>query len=98
MRRVLHIIQSLDTGGAERVVAECALAHDRAKYSPEIACVFEGGQLVDALDGVLSRCRPDAEWVVEVDPSVTREQGIPEDKLVNVFRRAGYHAYELIER
>ncbi len=50
MRRVLHIIQSLDTGGAERVVAECALAHDRGKYSPEIACVFEGGHLVDALD------------------------------------------------
>lgn len=50
MKRVLHIIQALDTGGAERVVAEYALAHDRSRYSPEVCCVFEGGHLVRSLE------------------------------------------------
>lgn len=50
MKRVLHVIQSLDTGGAERVVAEYALAHDRTKYAPEVCCVFEGGHLVKTLE------------------------------------------------
>ncbi len=50
MKKVLHIIQSLDTGGAERVVAEYALAHDRKRYSPEVCCVLEGGYLVGQLE------------------------------------------------
>jgi len=49
-RRVLHIVQSLDTGGAERVVAEYAMAHDRRRYSPEVCAVFDGGYLVAALE------------------------------------------------
>ncbi|MBD3347912.1 MAG: glycosyltransferase [Candidatus Eisenbacteria bacterium] len=47
---MLHIVQSLDTGGAERVVAEYGLAHDRDRYSPEVCCVFEGGYLVPMLE------------------------------------------------
>ncbi|MFH1502392.1 MAG: glycosyltransferase [Candidatus Eisenbacteria bacterium] len=50
MKRILHIIQSLDTGGAERVVAEYALAHDRTRYAPEVCCVFGGGHLVAGLE------------------------------------------------
>ncbi len=50
MRKVLHIVQSLDTGGAERVVAEYAMAHDRTRYRPEVCCVLEGGYLVQQLE------------------------------------------------
>ncbi|MCD4691043.1 glycosyltransferase, partial [bacterium] len=45
MARVLHIVQSLEAGGAERVVVEYALAHDRSRYEPEICCVVRGGPL-----------------------------------------------------
>ena len=48
-RRVLHVVQSLDTGGAERVAAEYALAHDRDRYRPEVCAVLDGGYLVDLL-------------------------------------------------
>jgi glycosyltransferase involved in cell wall biosynthesis len=49
MARVLHIVQSLEAGGAERVVVEYALAHDRERYTPEICCVMAGGPLEDIL-------------------------------------------------
>jgi glycosyltransferase involved in cell wall biosynthesis len=49
MARVLHVIESLAAGGAERVVVEYATAHDRERYVPEICCVRSSGPLVDTL-------------------------------------------------
>ncbi len=49
MARVLHIVQSLEAGGAERVVVEYALAHDRSRYQPEVCCVVKGGPLEEPL-------------------------------------------------
>ncbi len=49
MAKVLHIVQSLEAGGAERVVVEYALAHDRERYTPEVCCVMAGGPLEDVL-------------------------------------------------
>jgi glycosyltransferase involved in cell wall biosynthesis len=52
--KVLHVIASMDAGGAERVVAEYARWHDRSRYEPTVCCVLTGGPLADALerDGV----------------------------------------------
>ena len=52
MNRVLHVIESLDPGGAERVVLEYAANHDRARVSPEVCCVVRRGALADILRGV----------------------------------------------
>lgn len=49
MRKVLHVVRSLELGGAERVVVEYALAHDRSQYEPEVCCVVTGGPLVEVL-------------------------------------------------
>lgn len=50
MKRVLHVVESLAAGGAERVVVEYALAHDRTRYRPEVCCVIRGGPLREQLD------------------------------------------------
>lgn len=47
MAKVLHVIRSLDPGGAERVVVEYVLAHDRARYEPEVCCVLGEGPLAE---------------------------------------------------
>lgn len=47
MARVLHIVESMQAGGAEHVVTEYALHHDRSRYEPEVCCVISGGPLVD---------------------------------------------------
>jgi glycosyltransferase involved in cell wall biosynthesis len=49
MTKVLHVIRSLALGGAERVVTEFALAHDRDRFDPEICCVLEAGPLASEL-------------------------------------------------
>ena len=48
-RPVLHVIQSLEAGGAERVVVEYALAHDRERFSPIVCTIRGGGPLEDTL-------------------------------------------------
>ncbi len=49
MRKVLHVVESLALGGAERVVVEYAARHDRARYCPEVCCVVCGGPLEEVL-------------------------------------------------
>lgn len=49
MTKVLHVVRSLALGGAERVVTEFALAHDREHFEPEICCVLEAGPLISEL-------------------------------------------------
>jgi len=48
-RRVLHIIRSLEAGGAERIVVEYALNHDTANYSAEVCCLEQAGHLAEPL-------------------------------------------------
>ncbi|MBD3367981.1 MAG: glycosyltransferase [Candidatus Eisenbacteria bacterium] len=48
-RTVLHVIQSLEAGGAERVVVEYALAHDPERCSPVVCTIRGGGPLEDVL-------------------------------------------------
>ena len=48
-RQVFHVIQSLEAGGAERVVVEYALAHDRSRYDPVVCTIRGGGPLEDEL-------------------------------------------------
>ncbi|MFH1865781.1 MAG: glycosyltransferase [Candidatus Eisenbacteria bacterium] len=45
MAKVLHVVESMQAGGAERVVAEYAKWHDRSRYSPEVCCVLTSGPL-----------------------------------------------------
>jgi len=47
--KVLHVIRSLDPGGAERVVVEYVLALDRTRYEPEICCVADEGALAEVV-------------------------------------------------
>lgn len=48
-RRVLHIIRSLEAGGAERIVVEYALNHDTARYTAEVCCLEQAGHLAEPL-------------------------------------------------
>lgn len=47
--RVLHVTRSLVAGGAERVVVEYALGHDRDRYEAEVCCLAGAGHLEESL-------------------------------------------------
>jgi glycosyltransferase involved in cell wall biosynthesis len=49
---VVHVIQSLVTGGAERVVVEYARSHDRDRYAPVVCTVRGGGALEEDLERI----------------------------------------------
>ena len=49
MAKVLHVIQSMEAGGAERVVAEYTKWHDRSRYEPEVCCVLSSGPFADSV-------------------------------------------------
>ena len=48
--KVLHIVYSLQLGGAERVVTNYALHHDRKLYEPLVVALTEGGPLEGDLE------------------------------------------------
>lgn len=50
MAKVLHIVESLAAGGAERIVTEYASAHDSDRYTPEVCCVRSAGPFASALE------------------------------------------------
>lgn len=50
MAKVLHVVESLQAGGAERVVAEYAKWHDRSRYVPEVCCVLSSGPFAEPLE------------------------------------------------
>ena len=50
MAKVLHVVESLQAGGAERVVVEYAKWHDRSRYEPEVCCVLSAGPFADSLE------------------------------------------------
>ena len=49
MAKVLHVVESMQAGGAERVVAEYAKWHDRSRYEPEVCCVLSSGPFADSV-------------------------------------------------
>jgi len=49
MAKVLHVVESMQAGGAERVVAEYAKWHDRSRYEPEVCCVLSAGPFSDSV-------------------------------------------------
>ena len=48
--KVLHIVYSLQLGGAERVVTNYALHHNRQVYEPVVVALTQGGPLEDDLN------------------------------------------------
>ena len=82
MARVLHIVQSLEAGGAERVVVEYALAHDRSRYQPEICCVVRGGPLEEPLKAAGIPVH-----ILERGPRYNVAAGL---RLAGFIRRRGY--------
>lgn len=48
--KVMHVIHSLDVGGAEQVVANYARFHDRSRFSPSVCALRSGGRLYDQLE------------------------------------------------
>ncbi|MFH1690675.1 MAG: glycosyltransferase [Candidatus Eisenbacteria bacterium] len=49
MAKVLHVVESMKAGGAERVVVEYAKWHDRSRYEPEVCCVLSSGPFADSV-------------------------------------------------
>ena len=49
MVKVMHVVESLQAGGAERVVSEYAKWHDRSRYEPEVCCVLSAGPFADSV-------------------------------------------------
>ena len=49
-RRVLHVIDSLDLGGAQTFLLEVVKHHDRSRYLPEVACMHGRGVYANAFE------------------------------------------------
>ena len=47
--RVLHLIDALEPGGAERVLATIVTGVDRAQYRPRVLCLIKRGSVADEL-------------------------------------------------
>ena len=47
---VMHVIQELNVGGAERVVANYVKHHDRAEFMPQVCGISEGGAVADEIE------------------------------------------------
>ena len=47
---IAHVIESLEIGGAEQVVAALARLQAAAGHSPHVHCVMKGGSIADALN------------------------------------------------
>ena len=47
--KVIHLVEDLKTGGAERVIADTAMGLDRKKYEASVWCVTRGGETATEL-------------------------------------------------
>ncbi len=47
--KVIHLVEDLKIGGAERVIADTTLGLDRKKYEPSVWCVTRGGETATEL-------------------------------------------------
>lgn len=50
MRKVLHVIDSLDLGGAQTFLLELVKHHDRTRHLPEVACMHGRGVYAKAFE------------------------------------------------
>ena len=50
MKRILHVIDSLDLGGAQTFLLELVKHHDRSRYLPEVACMHGRGVYAEAFE------------------------------------------------
>ena len=50
MRKVLHVIDSLDLGGAQTFLLELVKHHDRTRYLPDVACMHGRGVYAKAFE------------------------------------------------
>jgi glycosyltransferase involved in cell wall biosynthesis len=50
VRKVLHVIDSLDLGGAQTFLLELVKHHDRTRYLPEVACMHGRGVYAKAFE------------------------------------------------
>jgi glycosyltransferase involved in cell wall biosynthesis len=48
--RVLHLIRTLERGGAERVVANYAKYHDRTRFEVSVCCLVDRGEIADEVE------------------------------------------------
>ncbi len=48
--KVLQLVETLDLGGMERVIATLAYSLDKAKYDVEVWCVARGGRIANELE------------------------------------------------
>ena len=49
-RKVLHVIDSLDLGGAQTFLLGLVKHHDRSRYLPEVACMHGRGVYAEAFE------------------------------------------------
>ena len=49
LKKVLHIVEDLKIGGLERVLASIVLNLDRSKFTPEVWCLTQTGEIADDL-------------------------------------------------
>ena len=45
--RIVHLVETLETGGLERVAIDLAMAQKKAGDSSALYCMFTGGPLAD---------------------------------------------------
>ena len=50
MKRILHVIDSLDLGGAQTFLLELVKNHDRSRYQPEVGCMHGRGIYAEAFE------------------------------------------------
>ena len=50
MKKILHVIDSLDLGGAQTFLLELVKHHDRSRYLPEVACMHGRGVYAEAFE------------------------------------------------
>ena len=47
--KIIHIVESLNIGGLERIVESLCLGMDKYKYDVRVYCVYSGGEIADTL-------------------------------------------------
>ncbi len=48
-KKILHIVEDLQIGGLEKILASIVLSLDPSKYDPQVWCLTMGGQVADEL-------------------------------------------------
>ena len=48
-KKVLHIVEDLEIGGLERVIASIVMGLDRTRYEVEVWCLVRGGEIAEEL-------------------------------------------------